>query len=304
MKTKNFQKAEYYAKMLFCADRAVADVVYRRAIANCLPKRNVQQAQGLFQELIDNGVAASRATCNVIVSVCSRAGDIDACIRYVEEMGAPGGCGDDVVTYNILLNALARNGDIPKMMTVVERMVRRGIAANVITCGTISKAFGKHGHVEQIESMMKFMEASGIEVNGYFYASLICACSKSPRPNFSRIAAALQEMADKGIDPACVHGPLCSAIGRNRASRFLSRVSVDRNSIQSRPQVSDFRSLVDQREHLPSGFHGSNFQATQGNPVCLQHVSGQCLQENTQPFSSTQLHLPDQRVLSAWYFRL
>jgi hypothetical protein len=77
--------------------------------------------------------------------------------------------------------------------------------------------------VQKIEETLRSVEAIGVELNGYFYASLIIACSKFSPPDIHRIKTTLQEMATKGIDPSCVHGVLCRAVGRHRAQLLLHR---------------------------------------------------------------------------------
>merc|ERR1719464_1880801 len=94
--------------------------------------------------------------------------------QRMEEVGLE----PNLVSYNTVINACAILGEASKAVTWLACMTEKGITPDLVTYSTLCKAFAREGKADVVEDIMRWLDASGYELNEYFFASLISACGE------------------------------------------------------------------------------------------------------------------------------
>lgn len=152
------------------------------------------------------------------------------------------GKGSDLEAFNTVINAHAKIGNITGAEQWLRRMVSNSVEPNVATFGMLCKAYAYHGETRKIQDLMDRMEAGGGELNEYFYAALVSACSRVQPPEMARAERAVWELAQRGLRVRSVRGLLVRTMVPQEAEKLLAKVEAasgqtryrKRNSAKSR----------------------------------------------------------------------
>ena len=60
----------------------------------------------------------------------------------------------DVVSYNAVIDACAKHGDVDRAEAWLRRVLRDGVQANVVSCNTVVDACAKHCDVDKAEALV------------------------------------------------------------------------------------------------------------------------------------------------------
>jgi len=106
-----------------------------------------------------------------------------------------------IVTYNTLVDACARSGDMGRIPALLEEMAAQGIEPNVITYSAIVKGYCQENRLDRafelLEDMKKTKNFSPDEVT---YNTLIDGCARYGL--WDRGMAVLEEMESSGVSPS------------------------------------------------------------------------------------------------------
>jgi pentatricopeptide repeat protein len=160
---------------------------------------------------------------NFVIHACARAGELEKAEEYMFFMEREG-LAMDIVSFNSVMNACASRGDLARAQFWFDNMVSRGIRPTAITFGTICKVLARHGEAVKIEDLLVAIEASGMELNEYFYAALIWACMACVPADVVRAERALERMYARGFIVRRARYPLLRTLGKEQATMMIARV--------------------------------------------------------------------------------
>lgn len=183
-------------------------------------KGDVDAAEDLFRQMVEQMHPISVMTLNNIIHACTQARDIERAEMYLRNM-AGSGLEPDIITYNSVINACAIDGQAARSEQWLRHMMSADVEPSQVTFGTICKAFSRIGEPEPIRNIMTSLEESGKDLNAYFYASLITAYGTMEPPSISGVEEAFREFTVKGFKTCSVKKALVRAVGGNRAAELL-----------------------------------------------------------------------------------
>eukprot|EP00929_Paragymnodinium_shiwhaense_P063844 TRINITY_DN31947_c0_g1_i1.p1 TRINITY_DN31947_c0_g1~~TRINITY_DN31947_c0_g1_i1.p1 ORF type:complete len:1043 (+),score=309.32 TRINITY_DN31947_c0_g1_i1:114-3242(+) len=103
-------------------------------------------------------------------------------------------------TYNTLIDACARNGEMSRVQKLLQEMVRQGIQPNVITHSAIIKGYCQEGRIESALEVMEEMRANpALRPDEHTYNTVINGCARQGL--YDKGMGMLQEMCEAGIRP-------------------------------------------------------------------------------------------------------
>lgn len=139
-----------------------------------------------------------------------RAGEI--LLEFEAQGDSHAGNRPDAVSYNLVIRAYAKKGDIQGSENWLRRMKASGVEATVCTYNTILDACAKGDNAEACEKWLAKMLATGLEANVISYATAIYAWAR--RGQDGRAETWLKKMIEAGIDPdAVVYNSMIHACG-------------------------------------------------------------------------------------------
>jgi len=105
-----------------------------------------------------------------------------------------------VATYNALVDACARCGELGRMEPLLKDMVEQGIEPNVITHSTVLKGYCQQGRLEKAFELMEQMKKTAkVRPDEVSYNTLLDGCAR--RGLYERGMAILEEMHEAGVKP-------------------------------------------------------------------------------------------------------
>ncbi|KAL5562785.1 hypothetical protein UlMin_032532 [Ulmus minor] len=105
----------------------------------------------------------------------------------------------DVVTYNSLLYAFARDRNVEKVKEICEEMVKMGFGKDEMTYNTMIHMYGKQGKHDFAFKLYRDMKLSGRNPDAITYTVLIDSLGKANK--ITEAANVMSEMLDAGVKP-------------------------------------------------------------------------------------------------------
>jgi pentatricopeptide repeat protein len=137
----------------------------------------LDQAMLMLASIESAGVPVDVGTYNELISACIKAGQIGEAMRVFASMTSADVL-IDVATYNELIMACAKAGQIAEAMRVLS-MDRACISASTVAYNSLITACAKARMLDDAMRVFAGMEEAGVLPNAVTYNSLIAACANS-----------------------------------------------------------------------------------------------------------------------------
>jgi len=109
--------------------------------------------------------------------------------------------GFQVVTYNVLMDACARSGDMSKVTSLLADMDRQGVTPSLITYSTLIKGYCQEGNLEKAFELLETMQHNtDHKPEEFCYNALLSGCVRLGM--FDRGFALLKEMERTAVKPS------------------------------------------------------------------------------------------------------
>merc|ERR1719191_946195 len=126
----------------------------------------------------------------------------DKCWRMYQEMIEEGMQSQfSSVTYNTLIDACARCGEIGRAPTVLEDMVRQGVEPNLVSYSAVLKGYCQENKLDKAFELLETMKRSKhVQPDELVYNTLLDGCARQGL--LERGKKVFEEMQDVGIAPS------------------------------------------------------------------------------------------------------
>jgi pentatricopeptide repeat protein len=105
-----------------------------------------------------------------------------------------------IITFNTLIDACARNGQMFRIPPLLEDMVDQGIPPNIITYGAIMKGYCMENQIEEAFSVVEgMMRTTSFKPDEVMYNTLLDGCAR--KGMYDRGMQVLQDMIHQNISP-------------------------------------------------------------------------------------------------------
>jgi len=105
----------------------------------------------------------------------------------------------NIVSYNVLMNAYAKNKDVAKVQFLLKHMREQKIGLNAHSCSILLSMWTKLGHNEKAEEVIDYMKSNKIQMDKFLYNSLIEFYGKID--NLRKVQELLKEMTENKCPP-------------------------------------------------------------------------------------------------------
>lgn len=186
-------------------DRPMAPVAkWNQAIDLAARQGDVKKAGQLLLEFERQGEGKGpgnrpdTVSYNLVIRACAKKGDIKGAENWLKRMKT-NGVEATVCSYNTVLDACAKADNAEACEALLEKMLERGdCKANVISYATAIYAWARRGEEGRAEFWLNQMMGVGIEPDAVSYNSMIHACGVGGKP--ARAEHWLAEMLAKGLE--------------------------------------------------------------------------------------------------------
>ncbi|KAL3726887.1 hypothetical protein ACJRO7_031740 [Eucalyptus globulus] len=157
---------------------------YRVLIDGYLRKGMKGDGLELYRKMKLSGVVPSVHTCNLMINVLCKGGDVNRAFELV-------------VTFNTLIRGLHRDSRVWEAERLVDLMKRSGINPDVITYNTLIRGFCNCGKWDKAFSLFDQLKSNGHSPSLVTYNTLIAGSARAK--NLSAVTDLVKEMEQRGI---------------------------------------------------------------------------------------------------------
>merc|ERR1719443_398202 len=141
----------------------------------------------------------------------------------------------DVVSYNTLITALAKTGDLVKAEEWLQRMEDAGITPNLVPFLCMIMVNSQKGNVREVERLSAEVMRRRLKPDARFVSAIILAYGNATPRQPQQAIVASQRLVARGIpvDHMAVQ-ELCRTVGRKMAMQVCNELGIDDAYLQSR----------------------------------------------------------------------
>jgi len=173
------------------------------------------------------GCQLNSSSYNTIINAYAKVGDVKSAERWLKTMH-DNGYEANVRSYSAVIDACAKAGQYAEAEEVYKRMLNDGVAPTIVTLTSLSKAHARSGNWQRVESIMNEFHIHGLKMNEYFLCNLLCAYANAkPQPEAERAANALRKAVQLGLKPdEHVNTAFVRAVGHEWAQSIMQELGL------------------------------------------------------------------------------
>eukprot|EP00747_Dinoflagellata_sp_TGD_P083868 gnl/TRDRNA2_/TRDRNA2_162289_c0_seq3.p1 gnl/TRDRNA2_/TRDRNA2_162289_c0~~gnl/TRDRNA2_/TRDRNA2_162289_c0_seq3.p1 ORF type:complete len:655 (-),score=128.58 gnl/TRDRNA2_/TRDRNA2_162289_c0_seq3:235-2199(-) len=149
--------------------------------------------------ICDTGWRADSSSCNLRIRDCAKRGDLQGATRWLQKMEATG-LKPSVYSYNMVMSAYAKADHAAATEAWLQKMIAVGITPNAISYATVMYVHARHGNEKLVEEWMHKMLDAGIKPDTVCFNLLVSACGASGSKNGGRLESLIKEMEAQGVE--------------------------------------------------------------------------------------------------------
>merc|ERR1719247_492357 len=219
-------------------------LAYNALLDACVQCGKVNVALQHFKEMKDLGLV-DVVSYNTLLKAYLKQGQILKARKLLSEM-AESDIQANQVTYNEMLNALVTTKDRKEMWALVREMNAIGMKPNSVTCSIILKSLTAHSATDDVRQAMALIDDMSEEMDEVLFASVIEACVRIGQLDL--LSQKLQQYAAKGGLAglsAPTYGSMIKAYGRARDIERVRELWAEMRRRDIRPTSITLGCMVD-----------------------------------------------------------
>ncbi|KAL6633653.1 hypothetical protein ACP70R_026324 [Stipagrostis hirtigluma subsp. patula] len=185
--------------------------------------------------------------CNVLMKALARAGDVDRVVEVFAELrrsASSAGVAPNVLCFNTLLNALVGARPAAEVRAAFDEMLGAGVAPNASTLNILVKLHAWHSaDFEQAYKMMLVMQGLGVEADADTYSTLITGLCRAGR--VTEAFGVLDRMVEVGCLPMVhTYTPIVQGYCREGRIEDAKELIAVMESVGCPPNVVTYNILI------------------------------------------------------------
>merc|ERR1719161_1483857 len=141
-------------------------------IRACLQRKELAQAMELYEEMGKNDFSCSLTSFNMLIDALARAGDMTSVARLFRDM-CQKNVAPDLVTYSTVIKGYCVKGDLEPAMQLFTLMRRRGIKPDAILFNSILDGCAHKQMLTLTEQVLADMEEEGVSPSNFTLSILV-----------------------------------------------------------------------------------------------------------------------------------
>merc|ERR1719388_615808 len=175
------------------------DISKHVAMMRARSKENdLEGAMQVFRKLQSSGVQLTSLAYNALLDSCVQCGKVNVALQHFKEMKELGFV--DVVSYNTLLKAYLKQGQIVKARSLLKEMAESDIQANQVTYNEMLNALVSTKDRKEMWALVREMNAIGMKPNSVTCSIILKSLTAHSAPDDVRQAMALIDNLHEDMD--------------------------------------------------------------------------------------------------------
>merc|ERR1719301_83642 len=161
-------------------------------------EQDLEGAMQVFRKLQSSGVQLTALVYNALLDSCVQCGKVNIALQHFNEMKELGFV--DVVSYNTLLKAYLKIGQINKARTLLAEMAENNIQANQVTYNEMLNALVTTKDRKEMWALVREMNSIGMRPNSVTCSIILKSLTSHSAPDDVRQAMALIDNLHEDMD--------------------------------------------------------------------------------------------------------
>merc|ERR1719267_52603 len=175
------------------------DISKHVAMMRARSKENdLEGAMQVFRKLQSSGVQLTALAYNALLDACVQCGKVNVALQHFKEMKDLGLV--DVVSYNTLLKAYLKQGQIAKARKLLTEMAESNIEANQVTYNEMLNALVTVKDRQEMWALVREMNSMGMRPNSVTCSIILKSLTAHSAPDDVRQAMALIDNLQEDMD--------------------------------------------------------------------------------------------------------
>jgi len=153
-------------------DFATPAQTYATLIKGFAQRKETARVMEVYQDMQASRVVLDQVTFNCLIHACARVGDMEQCSQFFREMCTQGVV-PDLVTYSTIIKGYCVQGDLEQAVQLFTLMRKRGIKPDAILFNAILDGCARKQMTSMSELMLSDMESSGVPPSNQTLAILV-----------------------------------------------------------------------------------------------------------------------------------
>lgn len=147
-------------------------IAYANVIRGFVHSRECAKAVECYEEMRLHGIKVTLVTFNTLVDACCRVGDMESAARLYRDM-LDAECLPDLITYSTLVKGYCVRGELDQAMELFALMQTKGIEPDAIVYNSLLDGCAKAQQVVCCQELLLSMEKSGVMPSNHSVSILI-----------------------------------------------------------------------------------------------------------------------------------
>lgn len=147
-------------------------IAYASVVRGFVQSRDCAKAVECYEEIRLHGIKVSLVTFNTLVDACCRVGDMESAARLYRDM-LDAECQPDLITYSTLVKGYCVRGELDEAMELFALMQQKGIAFDAIVYNSLLDGCARAQKLQCCEELVASMERSGVAPSNHSVSILI-----------------------------------------------------------------------------------------------------------------------------------
>eukprot|EP00437_Effrenium_voratum_P038435 CAMPEP_0181468468 /NCGR_PEP_ID=MMETSP1110-20121109/37506_1 /TAXON_ID=174948 /ORGANISM="Symbiodinium sp., Strain CCMP421" /LENGTH=835 /DNA_ID=CAMNT_0023593319 /DNA_START=99 /DNA_END=2604 /DNA_ORIENTATION=+ len=187
-------------RQLLRDDRALTEDIFMSMVDACLASSDLHSLLRVFQEArrVLRGFPRATVAFSLATKAAVQLQQLDMALELYEETREV--LRLSLVTYNTLIDALVRGGDLKRAMDLFRDMALQDAGPDLITFSILIKGFSSAGDLETAIMLLGQMQSRGIYPDSILFNSILHGCAKRQRRALTE--EVLADMERAGVSPS------------------------------------------------------------------------------------------------------
>lgn len=218
----------------------VNTVIYCSVLKGFSHQKRFQQVWAVYQEMISEKIEFSLSTYNLLIDACARKGDMGCVHSLLEEMASKD-LAPNIMTYGAILKGYCQASQFDNAYALYEDMKRHpGVKPDEVTYNTLLDGCARQGLYDKGMQVLQEMQESGVRPSNFTLTVLAKLATRSKK--YAKAFELVEELAKQyRLKPNVhVYGNLMQAAAQLEDSEKILRVMEDMLRSHVRPDARTY----------------------------------------------------------------
>jgi pentatricopeptide repeat protein len=157
-------------------------VIYGSVIKSFSQRKDFDRVWSLQEEMVKHGIQFTQSTFNVLIDACARSGQMQRAEPLLKDMGEQG-IEPNVITFSSVIKGYCSENRVDKAFELLEEMKKTStVVPDEVTYNTLLDGCARYGQFERGLAVLEEMKSVGVPPSNFTLSVLVKLANRSKKP--------------------------------------------------------------------------------------------------------------------------